>query len=230
MRKAYFFSFLLSIAAACFWITIPSGCANIIPPQGGPRDTLPPRLLSALPKDSTVNFKADRITLTFDEYVDDLQDIQNNLLFTPTFETNPAIDVRSRTMTIRFKDSLRANTTYILNFGNAIRDINENNVLRNYVYTFSTGPVLDSLTFSGKVIVAESGKTDSTLIVILHRNLSDSAVMKERPVYVSKVDGEGNFYFKNLPKDKFAVYALGDAGIIRGIRLNRFLLFPMILW
>lgn len=220
MRKARLFSFLLAIIVAGFWITLPSGCANIIPPQGGPRDSLPPQLLSAIPKDSTVNYKGKRIVLTFDEYIDDLQDVQNNVLFTPTFKTPPAIDVKARTMTIRFKDSLGPNTTYILNFGNAIRDINENNVLRNYIYTFSTGPVLDSLTFSGKVILAENGKTDSTLIVILHRDLSDSAVRKQRPVYVSRVDSAGNFSFKNLPKDRFAVYALGDAGTQRQYLTN----------
>lgn len=193
---------------------VPTGCANIIPPSGGPRDTIPPHLVAALPNDSTLNFNANRITLTFDEYVD-LQEVQNNLLFTPTFEINPEVSVRGKNVTVRFRDSLSPNTTYILNFGNAIRDINESNVVRNYTYTFSTGPVLDSLTLSGKVLLAESGKVDSTLIVMLHRNLEDSAVIKQRPVYVARVDANGNFRFRNLPKDTFAIYALGDAGTVR---------------
>ncbi|MDB5206574.1 MAG: hypothetical protein JWR72_1649 [Flavisolibacter sp.] len=191
------------------------GCANIIPPGGGPRDTMAPVLLSVTPKDSTLNFRGNRITFTFDEFIDDPQDIQNNLLFTPTFEINPELAIRAKTMTLRLRDSLLPNTTYTFNFGNAIRDINENNVLRNFVYTFSTGAALDSLTLSGKVLLAQTGKTDSTLIVILHRNLTDSAVIKERPVYVSKVDPGGNFRFQNLPKGTFAVFALGDAGIMR---------------
>jgi hypothetical protein len=214
MRKASFLPFLLVIAFVAFWVTVPTGCANIIPPTGGPRDTLPPQLVSALPKDSTLNFRANRITLTFDEYVD-LQEVQNNLLFTPTFEINPEVSVRAKTVTVRFRDSLLPNTTYLLNFGNAIRDVNEANPVRNYTYTFSTGPVLDSLTLTGKVLLAENGKADSTLIVMLHRNLSDSAVIKERPVYVARVDSAGNFRFQNLPKDTFAIYALGEAGIVR---------------
>lgn len=182
--------------------------------MGGPRDTLPPRLLTSVPNDSTLNFKSNRILLTFDEYVD-LQEVQNNLLFTPTFETNPEVSVRAKTVTVRFRDSLLPNTTYLLNFGNAIRDINESNPVRNFKYVFSTGPVLDTITLTGRVLLAESGKADSTLIVMLHRNLSDSAVVKERPVYVARVDSAGRFRFQNLPTGTFALYALGDAGIVR---------------
>lgn len=214
MRKASFLSFLVLVAIAAFWTSFPTGCANIIPPSGGPRDTLPPRLVSATPRDSTLNFTGNRITLAFDEFVD-LQEVQGNLLFTPTFETNPEVAVRARTVTVRFRDSLLPNTTYILNFGNAIRDINESNPVRNFTYTFSTGPALDSLTLAGKVLLAENGKTDSTLIVMLHRNLSDSAVVRDRPIYIARVNGDGSFRFTNLPSDTFAVYALGEAGTIR---------------
>ncbi len=209
MKSVVLFFCILIIFFISF-ITGP-GCANIIPPEGGPRDSLPPRLVKAEPADSTLNFKGNRIVLTFDEYVD-LQDIQRNLLFIPTFETNPEITAKLRTLTIRLRDSLEANTTYTFNFGDAIKDINENNVLRNFAYTFSTGPALDSLTLSGKVVLAETGAIDSTLIVLLHRNLTDSAVINDRPRYVTRLDAGGNFNFKNLPSGTFAIYALGDAG------------------
>ncbi|MGV3528177.1 MAG: Ig-like domain-containing protein [Flavisolibacter sp.] len=193
-----------------------TGCANIVPPSGGPRDSLPPRLLTATPPDSTTNFSAQRIQLTFDEYVD-LKEVQNNLLFTPTFppDKNPEVSVRNKTVTVRFRDTLESNTTYIFNFGNAIADYNEGNILRNFVYTFSTGPVIDSLEIKGKVLLAQSGKTDSTLIVVLHKDLGDSAIVKERPVYISRVDRDGNFHFRNLPSGRFAIYALGNAGLSR---------------
>jgi uncharacterized protein (DUF2141 family) len=201
--------------AILFFVVVASlfggSCANIIPPQGGPRDSIPPELLSATPRDSTLNFRSDRITLTFNEYVD-LQDVQNNLLFAPLFQNNPRVDVKGKTITIHFRDTLEPNTTYIFNFGNAIKDYNEGNVLKNFTYTFSTGPVLDSLELKGKVLLAQTGKTDSTLIVVLHKNLQDSAVMKQRPMYVTKVDANVNFRFHNLPQGTFAVYALSDAG------------------
>lgn len=190
------------------------GCANIIPPEGGPRDSLPPVLVEANPKDSTRNFSSNRIVLTFDEYID-LQEVQNNLLFTPTFETNPVVEAKLRTITIRLKDSLEPNTTYTFNFGNAVRDINESNILHDFAYTFSTGPYIDSLMLRGHVVLAETGKIDTTLTVVLHNTLDDSAVVKARPRYVARVNGNGDFTFRNLPADTFAIYVLGDAGITR---------------
>ena len=125
MKPLAFTLFIITCLIALFWA--PS-CANIIPPAGGPRDTLPPVILSVLPADSTLNFNSDRIVIEFDEYVD-LQDVQNNILFAPTFERNPEISVKGRTITVRFRDPLEENTTYTLSFGNSIRDINENNIL-----------------------------------------------------------------------------------------------------
>lgn len=212
MKKVFLFVFIISFITIISLIG--SSCANIIPPSGGPRDSLPPVLVNATPKDSTLNFKSNRITLTFDEYVD-LQEVQQNLLFTPTFESNPVIEAKLRTLTLRLRDSLEPNTTYTFNFGNAIKDINEGNVLKNFTYVFSTGSYLDSLEISGNVVLAQTGKVDSTLTVILHTTLKDSAVVNQRPRYATRVDSSGNFTFKNLPKDTFAIYAIGEAGILR---------------
>lgn len=213
MKASVLFLFLLGMIAAIS-IVGNTGCANIIPPAGGPRDSLAPLLVEADPPDSALNFRGDRLTLTFDEFVD-IREPQNNFLFTPIFENNPLVSVRLRTVTVRFRDTLEPNTTYVLNFGNSIVDVNENNILRNFTYTFSTGPALDSLEFSGKVVMAETGGTDTTLQVLLHRSLEDSAVVNGPPRYVARVDRNGNFRFSNLPPGRFAIYALGDAGISR---------------
>ena len=208
--KRIIFSILPLLLVIGMALLIGTGCANIVPPSGGPRDSLPPILLNAEPADSTTNFRGNRITLTFDEYID-LQEVQQNLLFTPIFNTNPIVEARLRTITIRLKDSLEANTTYTFNFGNAVRDINENNILRDFDYTFSTGAYIDSLQLKGRVVLAETGGTDSTLIVVLHRNLADSAIEKLPPRYVARVNSQGAFTFRNLPPGTFAIYALGEA-------------------
>lgn len=213
MQKGLLFGVIIFTGILILFIG--PGCANIIPPTGGARDSIPPILIKANPPDSSVNFSAKAITLQFDEYLADLQNIQNNLIFTPTFQNNPNIEVRAKTLTVKFRDTLEKNTTYVLNFGNAIADANETNVLRGFTYTFSTGPVLDSLELSGRVILAETGNTDTTLVAVLHRNLTDSAVYNNRPIYAVKLDGSGHFKFKNLPADTFALYVLGDAGITR---------------
>src|SRR5687768_9131210 len=114
------FLFFIGILFFLFIGTIGgSGCANIIPPEGGPRDTIPPQLVRAIPGDSTVNFRGNRIELTFDEFVD-LATPQQNVLFSPTLDPN--VDVRLRTVTVRLKDTLEANTTYTINFGQALKD------------------------------------------------------------------------------------------------------------
>lgn len=200
--------FFLAIALWQLQINI-SGCAQIIAPTGGPRDTLPPKLLNANPKLEATNFKGNRITLTFDEYVQ-IQDLQQNLLVSPTPKNNPYIDYKLKTVTIKLRDTLEPNTTYTINLGNSIRDINENNAIKDFRYVFSTGSTIDSLTFSGKVEVAETGKIDSTLIVLLYKNLADSAVLKLKPKYIARVAGDGSFRFQNLSEGIYKVYALKD--------------------
>lgn len=187
------------------------GCASIVPPEGGKRDSLPPRLIKSDPRDSSRNIKSKTITLSFDEFVD-VQNAQQEILISPTPKIFPGVDYRLNTVTVKLKDSLEANTTYSLNFGKSIKDINEGNVMDGFTYVFSTGPYIDSLEFSGNLILAETGKTDTTLIVMLHSSSDDSAVVKEKPRYVTRLDGKGNFTFKNLPPKTFYVYALKDEG------------------
>jgi hypothetical protein len=184
-----------------------SSCANIIPPSGGDRDSLPPVLIGSLPKDSAVNVFPKLITLTFDEFVT-LQDVNSNLIVSPTLKNIPTVDNKLRNVTIKFKDSLEANTTYSLNFGNSIKDVNEGNILKEFRYVFSTGNTIDDFTYTGKVLLAEKGSVDSTLIVVLHNNTSDTAVFKNRPRYYSKINGKGNFEFKNLSGGYYSVYVL----------------------
>ncbi|HEY1114524.1 MAG TPA: Ig-like domain-containing protein [Chitinophagaceae bacterium] len=184
------------------------GCANIIPPQGGPRDSLPPQLLRATPPDSSVNFAGRRIVLEFDEFID-AQNMQS-VLVTPYPETPPTFEAKLRNLTVTLRDTLEANTTYTINFGDAIKDVNEGNILRNFDYTFATGAALDSLTFRGNVLVAETGRIDSNMVAVLYRNLDDSAIINDRPRYIARLDRSGAFEFRNLPTGTFALYAFGD--------------------
>lgn len=211
MKQNNLLILLLVILGCAVSITTNTGCANIIPPSGGPKDTLAPVLQQARPADSTRKFTGDRIVLTFDEYVQ-LDNPTENLIVSPTPKVAPQIESKLRTVTVRIKDTLQPNTTYSINFGNAIKDINENNVLKNFVYVFSTGNTIDSLQVSGKVIIAETGKTDSTLIVGLYTNFGDSAVVKEKPRYITRVNRDGTFTFHNLPTNNYAIFAMKDEG------------------
>lgn len=191
-------------------IVVLTGCANIIPPTGGPQDSLPPFLVKVTPPDSSKGFNTKTITFTFDEFIDQPQDIFRNLLVSPNYSIIPSVESKLRTLTVRLKDTLEPNTTYYLNFGDAIKDVNEGNILRDFSYIFTTGNTLDTLQLGGKVILAETGGIDTTMIVMLHRSGEDSAVVKDRPRYITKLDGKGNFLFKYLPAGTYYLYALKD--------------------
>ena len=208
--KTYNSIIVLAAALFCYLLCIiGSGCAQIGMPTGGPRDTIPPVLLNATPPNRTIHFNGNRIVLTFDEYVH-LQDLQKNLLVAPEPKIIPNINSKLKTVSIKIRDTLQPNTTYSFQFGNAIQDINENNPLHDFTYVFSTGSYIDSLTFNGSVILAETGKPDSTLLAELYKSLDDSAVYKEKPRYVARLDSSGNFHFKNLAAGTYHLYALKD--------------------
>jgi uncharacterized protein (DUF2141 family) len=213
MKINYFTYFITVVLVSCFISFLVSGCAQIGAPTGGPRDSIPPVLISAYPKLLTTNFTGNKITLIFNEYVDVL-DVQNNVLVSPFPKINPQVEFKLKTVTVKLKDTLLENTTYAINFGNAIRDNNEGNPFKNFTYVFSTGNTIDSLQLAGQVIVAETGKKDSTIIALLYRNADDSAVQKRKPNYVAKLDSAGNFKFRNLSAGSYKLYALkdGDGG------------------
>ena len=207
IKRGILFIGIVFIGQICSLFII--GCAQIGSPTGGPKDTSAPVLIKAMPSNNQTNFTGNKITLSFDEYVD-LQDIQSNLLVSPSPKNNPSINSNLKTITIKLKDSLLPNTTYAINFANAIKDINEGNVFKNFVYTFSTGAYIDSLKIEGKVMMAETGKIDSSLNVLLYKNASDTDITSRRPDYVAKLKGNGSFTFKNLPSGNFKIYALKD--------------------
>ncbi|MFT3949033.1 MAG: Ig-like domain-containing domain [Agriterribacter sp.] len=190
-------------------VVFTTGCAQIIPPTGGPRDSIPPVMLGAVPKDSSINFKGDKIVLTFDEYIQ-LERPEEQLIVSPVPKTNPVIEAKLKQVTIKIKDTLEENTTYSINFGKSLKDLNEGNPYKNFTYLFSTGSYIDSGRLSGKVIIAETGKPDSTLIVMLHSNFDDSAVMKEKPRYFTRLDSSGLFAFKNIAPGRYNLFALKD--------------------
>ncbi|TWF44530.1 Ig-like domain-containing protein [Chitinophaga polysaccharea] len=184
-------------------------CANIVPPSGGPRDSLPPVLLQVTPRDSSLHFKSKKVSFIFDEYVE-LDNVNDKLIVSPTLKATPIVIAKLHTVTLEIKDTLQPNTTYTFNFADAIRDINERNVAQDFQYVVSTGDYLDSLQVSGHLIDAENGKVDSNIAVMLYRDLSDSVVSKEKPVYYAKTKGDGSFRFKNIAPGAYKIFALKE--------------------
>jgi len=182
----------------------------MIPPTGGPRDSLPPILVKATPPDSSRVFNSKTITFTFDEFIEQPQELSKNLIISPTPAIMPLVEAKLRTLTVRIKDTLEPNTTYYYNFGKAIVDVNEKNILNDFSYIFTTGNIIDTMQLSGKVVLAETGGIDTTLMVMLHRSGDDSSIIKERPRYITKLDGKGYFHFLYLAPGIYYIYSLQD--------------------
>jgi hypothetical protein len=202
------FKLIPAVLFICFTamaLTQLGGCANIVPPSGGPRDSIPPYAVYAKPKDSSTNIAPKEILISFNEYIT-TNALQEQLIVSPNIKNNPLVDQRLNMVRIRLSDSLNANTTYSLQFGNAIRDVNEGNIFQNYTYVFSTGNQIDTGKLFGKVQIAETGMVDSTLIAVLHPIENDSAIFKDKPTYFTRINGRGIFEFKFLPSTNFNIY------------------------
>lgn len=187
-------------------------CANVVAPTGGPKDITPPKVTVAEPANHSVNFNGKKIELTFDEYVT-LTNANQEVLVSPPVATKPDVKLSGKTVIVKFKDELLPNATYTISFGNAIKDLHEGNAFKDYVYSFSTGDHLDSLSIAGKVINADDEKPADAMLVGLYDGGSDSLFYlptRRAPDFITKTDKDGAFHFDGLPDKQFLVFALND--------------------
>ncbi len=208
-KKKHYFSadFLLLILVASFIL----GCAAMQAPEGGPRDTTPPKILKMNPENLTTNFNSKKIIIEFDEYVK-LNNEYKEFSISPELESNPELKIKSKRLEISLPDTLEKNTTYTLNFGKSVVDLNESNELKNFSYAFSTGPTLDSLSISGTVTNALTGEAEIENTVFILPISRDSLFGKKRAPIFTLTDSSGNFKINNLKKDTYKIYALKEKG------------------
>lgn len=188
-----------------------SACANIVPPSGGKKDTTPPKMVELYPADSQLNKKVSRIDMRFDEFVT-VSDIGKEIKISPLIPFPLSAVVTGKKLTVKIPDSLlKENTTYRINFGSAIKDLNEGNVFKDFNYIFSTGDYFDSLKIYGKVYDAATGQPASDINVILYDTSSgDSAVVRQKPLYITRSRANGAFTIPGLPANTYRIYALKD--------------------
>lgn len=185
------------------------GCAQVVPLSGGDKDETPPKELKSSPENKSTYFAANTITIEFDEFIK-LQNLQQQLIISPVMEKKPEVSIKGKKLIIKLKEELTPNTTYSINFGNAIVDITENNPIPNFKYVFSTGSYLDSLSFSGSIVDAFELKTVDKIYVMLYDELEDSVPMKQLPRYVAISDKSGDFSVTNMAHGNYKVFALQD--------------------
>ena len=187
-------------------------CASISSPTGGPRDSIPPRLIRTFPDPYSTNFKDKKITLEFNEFIQ-LRDQQKNFFVSPPGSRKPLLTIKNKSVVIEFEDPLDSATTYRLDFGNSIVDNNEGNPMDGYSFVFSTGESIDSLIMAGQVIDARTRDTViNAMIFFFGRNagctVPDSTMFNSHAEALFRSDSSG-YFIADILKDKaYGIYAL----------------------
>lgn len=198
----YFVAFFLCLT---YW-----GCANRVALTGGAKDETPPKIEYSLPNNGSINYHSKEIILRFDEYIK-LNNFQSEFISSPPLQNLPNYRIRGKSIVLKLEDDLKDSTTYILDFGNSIQDITEGNTLKNYQFAFSTGPFIDSLKVSGKILNAFDLKPEKSIAIMLYENLSDSAPRKVLPNYYTKSVDNGSFSLNHVKEGVYQLFALIDA-------------------
>ena len=210
LKKILIYLFVLAVLLMLF-----EHCARIPGSiSGGAKDEVPPQFVSSVPANYSTHFNAKRIDITFDEFLQ-LKDVNNQFYSSLPITKKPEILLYGKRVRLKLQEPLLSDMTYTFDFGTSITDLNEGNPATGFVYVFSTGEHIDSLTFTGRVLNAfdlkPKAKDDKLATwVMLYNDLSDSVVYKQSPTYVTRTDQMGFFIFSHVRPDTYSIFALRD--------------------
>lgn len=191
-------------------------CARVGRPTGGEKDILPPITISASPDFESLNFEGNKIKINFNEYIK-FDDLNTQLVISPPLKFSPEISPMgfpSKQITIKIKDTLKPNTTYTFNFGNAITDNSEGNPLKRFKYLFSTGDHIDSLEIAGTIqdaFLSEPPQNISVLLYEADSTYTDSIIFNKKPNYVTNTLDSIGFSLTNLKDGKYYLVGINDS-------------------
>lgn len=200
---------LCRFALLLFTLALVAACARMGNPDGGWYDETPPRVVGASPTEKATGVKTRKLHIRFNEFIK-IENATENVVVSPPQLESPDIKAGGKSIDIELKDSLKANTTYTVDFSDAITDNNEGNPLGNYTYSFSTGEHIDTMEVSGWVLAADNLEPVKGILVGLYANLADSAFRTQPMLRVAKTDGRGHFVIRGIAPGKYRVYALQD--------------------
>lgn len=198
---------LLGFTTLIFIIT---SCARIGEPDGGWYDETPPKVIGASPEDKAINVNSKRVIIKFNEFIK-LENASEKIIVSPPQLEIPEIKGQGKSISVKLLDELKPNTTYTIDFSDAISDNNEGNPLGNYTYSFSTGNHIDTMEVSGYVLEAKNLEPIKGILVGLYSNQSDTAFEKTPMLRVSRTDSRGHFSIKGVANGDYRIYALKDA-------------------
>lgn len=201
---------LKEILLSLLVVAMLAACASMGTPDGGPFDEDPPVFVGGIPAPNATGVTDGKVVLEFDENIKLENAFEKVVISPPQFE-QPQIKYSGKRITVQLYDSLIPNTTYSIDFNDAVVDNNEGNPLENFAYVFSTGTSVDTLAVSGTVLNAEDLEPIKGIMVGLHSLMSDTAFTKLPFERVARTDSRGRFSIKGLAPGKYRLYALADA-------------------
>lgn len=178
-------------------------------PTGGKKDIIPPRVLRSLPLNNSLYFNKKQILIDFDEMVS-VEKPAQNIIISPPQVKPPDVKTFGKRITVNFNEDLKDTTTYSIHFGNSIVDLNEQNPVKNYLFSFSTGGQIDTLSISGVVIDATNLNPLPGILVGIYLDQEDSVFSAQPFMRIGKTDEDGRFSVNNIKKGKYKIFALGD--------------------
>lgn len=199
----------LHILPLCVIIFILYACASTGTPDGGPYDETPPKFVRSTPEPNAINNQRKKISIEFDEFIK-IENAAEKVIISPPQSEAPEVKASGKRVLVEFFDSLRENTTYTIDFGDAIVDNNEGNPMGDFAYAFSTGDRIDTMQVSGTVLNAQDLEPIKGIQVGLHKNLNDTAFTCLPFDRISRTDSRGRFTIKGIAPGKYRIYALKD--------------------
>lgn len=203
------FSLFSSLFLALLAVVIFHACANMASPTGGAYDVTPPKVKRATPAFNALHSTPERIEIEFDENIK-IKTPSEKVLITPPQQSLPVIRSVGKKAIVELSDELLPNTTYTIDFTDAIVDNNEENPLENFVFSFSTGDQLDTLSVSGRVLTAQNLEPVTGIYVGIHSNFEDTVFTNVPFERISRTDSRGNFTVRGMAPGRYKVYALDD--------------------
>lgn len=187
-------------------------CASVARIEGGAYDETPPVFVGSTPAPGALNYaaKRKRIVIEFDEFIN-LEKPSEKVVISPPQIQQPEIKTNGKKVVVTLQDSLKPNTTYTIDFADAIEDNNEGNPLYNFAFTFSTGDRIDSMVVAGTLLNAQNLEPIKGMLVGLHANLADSAFTTLPLERVGRTDSRGFFSIRGVAPGKYRIYGLQDA-------------------
>ena len=194
---------------ALFYLIFNTSCANQGTPTGGIKDTIPPVVIKTVPALRGTNYNGSDLRFTFDEYIIP-EGINEKLVISPPMKKKPVIKMKGKTLIVEFQEDLHKESTYSIDFKDAVADNNEKNPIEDLRFSFSTGSTYDSLRVAGYIKNALNHEPVENAVVMLHRQMDYTAFIDSIPDYIGTTDKKGLFMIDNIAGGSYRLYALTE--------------------